>query len=125
MSRIKEFTLPDLGEGLTEGEILSWLVTVLPGRTTRAVNSGGAESATSPFSQYRRLGSKNTIGSSDAIACWIMWYPSDGFAHVTTLRPGVCAKYASGDSEWCSTAPMPPPNGILITTGRCTLPCER
>ena len=28
MSRIKEFTLPDLGEGLTEGEILSWLVAV-------------------------------------------------------------------------------------------------
>jgi pyruvate dehydrogenase E2 component (dihydrolipoamide acetyltransferase) len=26
VSRIKEFTLPDLGEGLTEGEILSWLV---------------------------------------------------------------------------------------------------
>ncbi|WP_433372804.1 dihydrolipoamide acetyltransferase family protein [Actinoplanes sp. CA-142083] len=28
MPRIKEFTLPDLGEGLTEGEILSWLVKV-------------------------------------------------------------------------------------------------
>ncbi|AGZ38385.1 dihydrolipoamide acetyltransferase family protein [Actinoplanes friuliensis] len=28
MSRIKEFTMPDLGEGLTEGEILSWLVEV-------------------------------------------------------------------------------------------------
>jgi 2-oxoisovalerate dehydrogenase E2 component (dihydrolipoyl transacylase) len=28
MTRIKEFTLPDLGEGLTEGEILSWLVKV-------------------------------------------------------------------------------------------------
>ena len=28
MSRIKEFTLPDLGEGLTEGEILKWLVEV-------------------------------------------------------------------------------------------------
>jgi 2-oxoisovalerate dehydrogenase E2 component (dihydrolipoyl transacylase) len=28
MSRIKEFLLPDLGEGLTEGEILSWLVKV-------------------------------------------------------------------------------------------------
>ncbi|TDC46592.1 2-oxo acid dehydrogenase subunit E2 [Micromonospora sp. KC207] len=26
MSRIKEFNLPDLGEGLTEGEILAWLV---------------------------------------------------------------------------------------------------
>ncbi|MFD2764000.1 dihydrolipoamide acetyltransferase family protein [Micromonospora eburnea] len=28
MSRIKEFNLPDLGEGLTEGEILAWLVEV-------------------------------------------------------------------------------------------------
>ena len=28
MDRIKDFTLPDLGEGLTEGEILTWLVSV-------------------------------------------------------------------------------------------------
>jgi pyruvate dehydrogenase E2 component (dihydrolipoamide acetyltransferase) len=28
MSRVKEFTLPDLGEGLTEGEILKWMVSV-------------------------------------------------------------------------------------------------
>jgi 2-oxoisovalerate dehydrogenase E2 component (dihydrolipoyl transacylase) len=28
MSRIKEFNLPDLGEGLTEGDILKWLVQV-------------------------------------------------------------------------------------------------
>ncbi|GIG58077.1 dihydrolipoamide acetyltransferase component of pyruvate dehydrogenase complex [Longispora fulva] len=28
MSRIKQFKLPDLGEGLTEGEILTWLVKV-------------------------------------------------------------------------------------------------
>lgn len=28
MSRVKEFNLPDLGEGLTEGEILKWLVSV-------------------------------------------------------------------------------------------------
>jgi 2-oxoisovalerate dehydrogenase E2 component (dihydrolipoyl transacylase) len=28
MTRIKEFNLPDLGEGLTEGEILAWLVKV-------------------------------------------------------------------------------------------------
>ena len=28
MSRIREFKLPDLGEGLTEGEILKWLVAV-------------------------------------------------------------------------------------------------
>src|SRR3954451_4325017 len=28
MSRIKEFNLPDLGEGLTEGEILTWMVKV-------------------------------------------------------------------------------------------------
>jgi pyruvate dehydrogenase E2 component (dihydrolipoamide acetyltransferase) len=31
MSRIKQFKLPDLGEGLTEGEILKWLVS--PGET--------------------------------------------------------------------------------------------
>ena len=46
-------------------------------------------------------------------------------AQETTFRPAVCAKYASGDSEWCSTAPMPPPNGIRITIGILTLPCER
>ncbi|MET7422344.1 dihydrolipoamide acetyltransferase family protein [Dactylosporangium sp. NPDC005555] len=28
MTRVKEFNLPDLGEGLTEGEILKWLVNV-------------------------------------------------------------------------------------------------
>src|SRR6185437_7283446 len=28
LSRVKEFNLPDLGEGLTEGEILQWLVAV-------------------------------------------------------------------------------------------------
>jgi 2-oxoisovalerate dehydrogenase E2 component (dihydrolipoyl transacylase) len=28
VSRVKEFNLPDLGEGLTEGEILQWLVSV-------------------------------------------------------------------------------------------------
>ena len=28
MSRVKEFNLPDLGEGLTEGEILAWLIKV-------------------------------------------------------------------------------------------------
>ena len=28
---------------------------------------------------------------------------------VTTRSPAVWAKYASGDSEWCSTAPIPPP----------------
>ncbi len=33
----------------------------------------------------------------------------------------MCAKYASGDSEWCSTAPMPPPNGIRMTIGSRTL----
>ncbi len=26
-------------------------------------------------------------------------------------------KNDSGDSAWCSTAPMPPPNGIRITIG--------
>ena len=34
----------------------------------------------------------------------------------------MCAKYASGLSLWCSTAPMPPPNGIRITIGILILP---
>ena len=32
-----------------------------------------------------------------------------------TDNPGACAKYASFDSLWCSTARMPPPTGTLIT----------
>ena len=37
----------------------------------------------------------------------------------------MCANCASGDSLWCSTAPMPPPNGIRMTIGIGVLPCER
>ena len=37
----------------------------------------------------------------------------------------MCANSDSGDSEWCSTAPIPPPNGTRITTGILTLPCVR
>jgi hypothetical protein len=43
----------------------------------------------------------------------------------TTFRPAVCAKYASGLSLWCSTAPMPPPNGIRMTIGIGSRPLER
>lgn len=44
---------------------------------------------------------------------------------MTTLRPATCAKSDSGDSEWCSTAPMPPPYGMRMTTGIFTVPSER
>ena len=37
----------------------------------------------------------------------------------------MCANCASGDSLWCSTAPMPPPNGIRMTIGIGERPCER
>ena len=37
----------------------------------------------------------------------------------------MCTKYVSGDSLWCSTAPIPPPNGIRITIGIFTWPGER
>ena len=94
-------------------------VTSVPSRTTREANSGSgvASVSSSPFSQYRRLGSRKTIGSSAAMACWIIQYASTGLEQATTLSPAVCAKYASGLSLWCSTAPMPPPNGIRITIG--------
>ena len=99
----------------------------MPSRTTRAWNSGSGVTdwSSSAFSQYRRFGSKKITGSSHAMACWIMKYASTGLEHATTRRPAVCAKYASGDSEWCSTAPMPPPNGMRTVTGIFTAPCER
>ena len=37
----------------------------------------------------------------------------------------MCANNASLDSLWCSTAPMPPPHGTRITTGRLTSPPDR
>jgi hypothetical protein len=64
-------------------------------------------------------------GSSQRIACWIIVNASGPPEHATTRRPAVCAKYASGDSLWCSTAPMPPPNGMRMTTGKATFPDER
>ncbi len=85
----------------------------------------GAAVSTSPLSQYRRLGSKKITGSSLAIASWIMEYASAASAQATTRSPGVCVKCASGDSLWCSTAPMPPPNGMRITTGSETFPRDR
>ena len=46
-------------------------------------------------------------------------------AQATTRSPAVCANSASGDSLWCSTAPIPPPHGIRIVTGMVTWPSER
>ena len=37
----------------------------------------------------------------------------------------MCAKYVSTDSLWCSTAPMPPPNGMRMVIGILTRPAER
>ena len=44
-----------------------------------------------------------------AMASWIIQYASFGVDGLTTRRPGVCAKYVSGLSWWCSIAPMCPP----------------
>ena len=64
-------------------------------------------------------------GSLLAMACWIIQYASCGVAGLTTRRPGVWAKYASGLSWWCSTAPMWPPYGTRMTTGNCSAPSCR
>ncbi len=102
----------------------------MPLTSVRAWVSGSAPASppamsTSALSQYRRLGSKKITGSSEEIDCWIIVYASAGSPQATTRSPAVCTKNASGDSLWCSTAPMPPPHGILITTGRLTWPSER
>ena len=71
------------------------------------------------------MGSKKITGSSQLIDCWIIANASAGSPQATTRRPAVCVNSASGDSLWCSTAPMPPPHGILITTGRLSWPSDR
>ncbi len=81
--------------------------------------------STSPLSQYRPLGSKNITGSGEAIASWIIVYASAGVAGVTTRSPAVCANSTSGDSLWCSTAPIPPPYGTRMTTGTVIRPRDR
>ncbi len=100
-------------------------VTSVPSSTVLARSNGSAlvrpaTVSTSPLSQYRRFGSKKITGSSELIDCWIMANASAASAQATTRRPAVWAKITSGDSLWCSTAPMPPPNGMRITIGRLT-----
>ena len=59
------------------------------------------------------------------MACRSIQCASEGVAHATTRSPGTCANSDSGLSLWCSTAPIPPPNGIRTTTGTGVRPCER
>ena len=59
------------------------------------------------------------------MACWIMVWASCGLETLTTRSPEVCVKYASGDSEWCSGEPMPPPKGTRMVMGIFTAPRVR
>ncbi len=59
------------------------------------------------------------------MACWIMVWASCGLETLTTRSPDVWVKYASGDSEWCSGEPMPPPNGTRTVMGIFTAPWVR
>ena len=94
--------------------------------------------ATSPRSRRRRrrarrrrprpcpssgaFGSRKSTGSGEAIACWIIEEAVLRRRRASRCAgPAVCAKSASGLSEWCSTAPMPPPYGTRMTTGRVML----
>ena len=44
---------------------------------------------------------------------------------MTTRKPGICANIASGLSEWCSIARMPPPQGERTTNGQVKRPRVR
>ena len=55
----------------------------------------------------------------------IIVYASAGVDGLTTRSPAVCANSTSGDSLWCSIAPMAPPNGTRITTGSVSRPRDR
>lgn len=59
------------------------------------------------------------------MASRIIVYAFWGFEQATTRKPAVWVKYASGESEWCSAAPMPPPHGTRMVIGMRTAPLVR
>src|SRR4051794_12896406 len=69
MSRIKQFKLPDLGEGLTEGEILQWLVQ--PGEEGKLnqpiVEGGTAKAAVEIPSPYAGGGTEIFHGAGETV----------------------------------------------------------
>src|SRR4051794_38372104 len=79
---------------LTDGPYAT-TVAVVPGRTTCELKMDGTVAAvsTSAFNApewYSRFGSKNRIGSSDLMACWMPQYASTALDTETTFRPGTC-----------------------------------
>src|SRR4030067_2988911 len=94
--------------------------TSVPSRTLRANPRGTlySPSGPSPFAvRYSALGSRKITGSGPRIAEVRSPLPSAGVDGITTFRPAVWMKYASGLCEWYRPPLIPPPDGARITTG--------
>ena len=76
-------------------------------------------SGTGPLSErYKRLCSKKSTGFGSRIARASNPLASQGVAGNATFRPGMWQNQASLDCEWNGPAPIPPPMGARIVTGR-------
>src|SRR3970040_2868582 len=99
-----------------------------PSRTMRALPKGTvySPSGTPPFAvRYSALGSRKITGSGPRIAEVRSPLPSAGVDGITTFRPAVWMKYASGLCEWYRPPLIPPPDGARITTGAGNWPADR
>jgi hypothetical protein len=68
VNEVREFRLPDLGEGLTEAEIVRWLVEVR-GPIGRAPPRGAGGSPHAPVGVARRVGGLNGHDAPVAGGC--------------------------------------------------------
>ena len=126
MSRLKDFKLPDLGEGLTEGEILSWSVkegdTVALNQVIVEVETAkAAVEVPSPYAGvvtriHAEAGTTVDVGTP---IITVDTDPSAGPLDVLAPAPAQPAEQDLGDTDVTDMVPRPPaddagPQGALI-----------
>jgi 2-oxoisovalerate dehydrogenase E2 component (dihydrolipoyl transacylase) len=115
MSRLKQFKLPDLGEGLTEGEILQWMVKVgdevkLNQPIVEVETAKAAVEVPSPYAGvvheiHHEAGATVDVGSP------IITFDTDPGAGA--LDPVATASAVSEHPEIGDMVPKPPPEGFV------------
>ncbi|GIJ27907.1 dihydrolipoamide acetyltransferase component of pyruvate dehydrogenase complex [Micromonospora qiuiae] len=103
MSRIKEFNLPDLGEGLTEGEILAWLVKV-----------GDTIELNQPIVEVETAKAAVEIPAKWAGQVQAIYHPEGTTVAVGTPIIAIDTDPGAGPVESSSTADLPTPSAASL-----------
>ncbi|OMQ15662.1 branched-chain alpha-keto acid dehydrogenase subunit E2, partial [Modestobacter sp. VKM Ac-2676] len=122
MAELHQFRLPDVGEGLTEGEILSWMVAV---GDTVAVNQPLCEVETakaavelpSPFAGTV-VELLHEVGTTVDVGAPIITIDTGGSADDT---PAARPRPRSAPPSWWGTGRAPPSRGAVPAGARCRL----